>query len=70
MRDLAPAIVVPMHYRTDAIDFLAPVEQFVDELDELDEDVDVVWLGEPEFDAAALAGGGSAMSLVIPRAPT
>ncbi len=30
---------------------------------------EVVWLDEPEFDAAALAGGEAAMSLVIPRAP-
>lgn len=66
VRELEPPIVVPMHYRTDAIDFLSPVEHFVDELEE---DVDVVWLDEPEFDAAALPGGGAAMSLVIPRAP-
>jgi L-ascorbate metabolism protein UlaG (beta-lactamase superfamily) len=66
VRQLAPRIVVPMHYRTDALDFLGPVEPFVDELDE---DVDVVWLDEPEFDASALPDGGASMSLVIPRAP-
>jgi L-ascorbate metabolism protein UlaG (beta-lactamase superfamily) len=66
VRELGPRIVVPMHYRTDALDFLEPVEPFVDDLDE---DVDVVWLDEPEFDAAALPGGGAATSLVIPRAP-
>lgn len=59
-------IVVPMHYRTDAVDFLEPVEPFVDELDQ---DVDVVWLDEPEFDATALPAGAAATSLVIPRAP-
>jgi L-ascorbate metabolism protein UlaG (beta-lactamase superfamily) len=63
---LGPPIVVPMHYRTDAVDFLSPVEPFVDELEE---DVDVIWPDEPEFDATALAGGGAAMSLLIPRAP-
>jgi L-ascorbate metabolism protein UlaG (beta-lactamase superfamily) len=66
VRELAPRIVVPMHYRTDALDFLEPVEPFVDEVDE---EVDVVWLDEPEFDAAAMPGGGAATSLVIPRAP-
>ena len=66
VRELAPRIVVPMHYRTDAVDFLEPVEPFVDELDE---DVDVVWLDEPEFDATALPAGAAATSLVIPRAP-
>jgi hypothetical protein len=45
---------------------LRSVEPFVDELEE---DVDVIWPDEPEFDATALAGGGAAMSLLIPRAP-
>jgi L-ascorbate metabolism protein UlaG (beta-lactamase superfamily) len=66
VRELGPRIVVPMHYRTDAVDILEPVEPFVDELDE---DVDVVWLDEPEFDATALPARAAATSLVIPRAP-
>jgi L-ascorbate metabolism protein UlaG (beta-lactamase superfamily) len=66
VRDLGPRIVVPMHFRTPAVDFVGPVEPFVDELDE---DVDVVWLDEPEFDATARPSGATATSLVIPRAP-
>jgi L-ascorbate metabolism protein UlaG (beta-lactamase superfamily) len=65
VRVLGPRIVVPMHYQTEAIDFLSPVEPFVDELGE---EVDVFWLDEPEFDAAALPGGRAATSLVIMRA--
>jgi hypothetical protein len=38
-------------------------------VDELDEEVDVVWLDESEFDATALPAGAAATSLVIPRAP-
>jgi hypothetical protein len=38
-------------------------------VDQLDEDVDVIWLDEPEFDAGALPDGAASTSLVIPRAP-
>ena len=32
MRALAPRLVVPMHYRTDAVNFLDPPDAFLDAL--------------------------------------
>ncbi len=59
---LGARIVVPMHYRTERIDFLEPVDAFV----ELAPRVERV--AEPSFDVSALPDGDGALA-VVPAAP-
>jgi L-ascorbate metabolism protein UlaG (beta-lactamase superfamily) len=58
VRDLSPRLVVPMHYRTEAISFLDPPDEF---LAALGGDVTRT---ESEFDATTLSG------VVLPAVPT
>ena len=65
VRVLAPRLVVPMHYRTPAINFLDPPDAFLDALQAPVEHVD------SEFDPAPLLGrrDGPTVALVAPPAP-
>lgn len=64
VRRLRPRFVVPMHYRTDAVSFLEPADDFLAAFRH------AVRLETPEFDTEALPrqGGGEAIA-VIPAAP-
>jgi len=63
VRTLRPRLVVPMHYRTDAIDFLDPPDAFLEAL---------AWpverLDSSRVDVGALLAGGSDPVVVLPRA--
>jgi L-ascorbate metabolism protein UlaG (beta-lactamase superfamily) len=59
---LAPSIVVPMHYRTERITFLDPVDAFVARFDRVHR------LDTPAFDTVDLPGGDGPL-LVVPAAP-
>jgi L-ascorbate metabolism protein UlaG (beta-lactamase superfamily) len=59
---LAPSIVVPMHYRTERISFLEPVDAFVALFDR------VVELDTPAFETRDLPSGDGPL-LVVPAAP-
>ena len=55
-------IVVPMHYRTARIDFLEPVDEFLDAAARVER------LGPPAFDTDALPAGDGPL-VVVPAAP-
>jgi L-ascorbate metabolism protein UlaG (beta-lactamase superfamily) len=59
---LGARIVVPMHYRTQRIDFLEPVDAFVKRAPRVE------LLGAPSFDVSALPAGDGALA-VVPSAP-
>jgi L-ascorbate metabolism protein UlaG (beta-lactamase superfamily) len=59
VRELAPSLVVPMHYRTSAVNFLDPPDEFLTALGG-----DVQRLSASDFDAEGLSG------LVLPAPPT
>jgi L-ascorbate metabolism protein UlaG (beta-lactamase superfamily) len=63
VRTLRPRLVVPMHYRTDAIDFLDPPDAFLEAL---------AWpmerLKSSEVDVTALLQGRSEPIVALPRA--
>ncbi|HKK09129.1 MAG TPA: MBL fold metallo-hydrolase, partial [Gemmatimonadota bacterium] len=61
-RELEPSWVVPMHYRTERIGFLDPVDGFLERMGP------VVRPGAPEFDTAALEPGAEPLT-VVPEAP-
>jgi L-ascorbate metabolism protein UlaG (beta-lactamase superfamily) len=64
VRALAPRLVLPMHYRTSAVDFLAPPDAFLDALG-----ARVERLGEPELDPEALLGTREAPVVALPAPP-
>jgi L-ascorbate metabolism protein UlaG (beta-lactamase superfamily) len=59
---LAARFVVPMHYKTDRIDFLDPVDEFAGRADRVER------LSSPEFDLEALPTGDAPL-VVVPSAP-
>jgi L-ascorbate metabolism protein UlaG (beta-lactamase superfamily) len=61
---LAPRWVVPMHYRTAAIDFLEPADAFLASFGER-----VVRCTSPSFDTAQLDTAGEPVA-VVPAIPT
>lgn len=63
VRDLAPKVVVPMHYRTPAIGFLEPVDGFLAAVE-----AQVHEHEAPTFDASDFLDGGT--TVVVPAVPT
>jgi L-ascorbate metabolism protein UlaG (beta-lactamase superfamily) len=61
VEQLQPRWVVPMHYRTERIGFLDPVDEFVERMS------NVQRLSEPSFDTDEL--DGDSPLVVIPAAP-
>jgi L-ascorbate metabolism protein UlaG (beta-lactamase superfamily) len=61
-QDLAPSWVVPMHYKTDKINFLETEEAFVEAMPRAER------LASPSFDTAEL-GKGDGTVVVVPAAP-
>ncbi len=64
VRSVAPRLVVPMHYRTPAVNFLDPPDEFLAALG-----VDPTQLETSEFDVAAVIGTTAAPSVVLLGAP-
>jgi len=64
VRALRPSLVVPMHYRTDAINFLDPPDAFLAALG-----APVARLDESEFDSGDLLGEPEAPVVALPAAP-
>ena len=58
---LGASVIVPMHYRSERIDFLEPVDEFVGRAER------VARLDAPSFEVEALAGDGPVV--VVPAAP-
>lgn len=61
---VSPRIVIPMHYRTDAIDFLEPIDPFLDEVDS-----EIVRLKTNDWDSDSVQPGGPEPVVVVPSAP-
>ena len=61
-KDLAPSWVVPMHYKTDKINFLETEEAFVDAMPKTEP------LPSPSFDTADLEKGSEPL-VIVPAAP-
>jgi L-ascorbate metabolism protein UlaG (beta-lactamase superfamily) len=61
-KDLAPSWVVPMHYKTDKINFLETEEAFVDAMPKTER------LPSPSFDTADLEKGDAPL-VIVPAAP-
>jgi L-ascorbate metabolism protein UlaG (beta-lactamase superfamily) len=64
VRLLRPRLVVPMHYRTDAVDFLDPPDAFLEALG-----APVERLESSTFDATAALGTEAAPTVAMPAAP-
>lgn len=65
VRRLRPRWVVPMHYRTPAIDFLGPVDGFLEQF----ASGSIHRLASPEFDTASLPPSAEPL-VVVPAVPT
>ena len=65
VRDLQPRLVVPMHYRTDAVNFLDPPDAFLEALG-----ARVERLTENELVAEQLLGTAGEPTVVLPAAPS
>jgi L-ascorbate metabolism protein UlaG (beta-lactamase superfamily) len=65
VRTLRPRLVVPMHYRTDAVNFLDPPDAFLDALG-----ARVEKLGESDFVVEQLLGTAGDPTVVLLAAPT
>lgn len=63
-RALRPRLVVPMHYRTEAVNFLEPPDAFLDALA-----APVERLDESEFEVEPLLGARGHPTVVLPAAP-
>jgi L-ascorbate metabolism protein UlaG (beta-lactamase superfamily) len=61
VHELAPRLVIPMHYRTDAVDFLEPPDAFLAAVA-----ADVRRLDGPEAEVEALLDGGPVVALLAP----
>jgi L-ascorbate metabolism protein UlaG (beta-lactamase superfamily) len=59
---LGARVIVPMHYRTERIDFLDPVDEFAKRADRVER------LSSPAFDLEALPAGDTPL-VVVPAAP-
>jgi L-ascorbate metabolism protein UlaG (beta-lactamase superfamily) len=64
VRALRPRLVVPMHYRTDAVNFLERPDAFLEALG-----VRVETLAENELDVAQLLGTAGEPTVALPAAP-
>jgi L-ascorbate metabolism protein UlaG (beta-lactamase superfamily) len=64
VRALRPRLVVPMHYRTAAVDFLEPPDEFLEALG-----ARVEHLGESEFAVEDLLGEREQPVVALPAAP-
>jgi L-ascorbate metabolism protein UlaG (beta-lactamase superfamily) len=64
VRALQPRLVVPMHYRTDAVNFLDPPDAFLDALGARVERLD-----ENELDAEQFLGTPAEPTVALPAAP-
>ena len=64
VRTLRPRLVVPMHYRTEAVNFLDPPDAFLEALG-----ARVERLAESEFDPSPLLGTHDDPVVVLPAAP-
>lgn len=64
VRELAPRLVVPMHYRTDALDFLEPPDAFLDALG-----APVERLDASEAEVEPLLGSRDEPRVALPAAP-
>jgi L-ascorbate metabolism protein UlaG (beta-lactamase superfamily) len=60
--ELGASVIVPMHYRTERIDFLEPVDEFAERADRVER------LDSPAFDLEALPAGDGPL-VVVPSAP-
>ena len=65
VRELQPRLVVPMHYRTDAVNFLDPPDAFLDDLG-----ARVEKLSESELVAEQLLGAPGEPTVALPAAPS
>jgi L-ascorbate metabolism protein UlaG (beta-lactamase superfamily) len=65
VRELQPRLVVPMHYRTDAVNFLDPPDAFLDALG-----ARVEKLSKSELVAEQLLGTAGEPTVVVPAAPS
>jgi L-ascorbate metabolism protein UlaG (beta-lactamase superfamily) len=65
VRELQPRLVVPMHYRTDAVNFLEPPDGFLDALG-----ARVEQLSESELLAEHLLGTAGEPTVALPAAPS
>jgi L-ascorbate metabolism protein UlaG (beta-lactamase superfamily) len=65
VRELQPRLVVPMHYRTDALNFLDPPDAFLEALGARAEH-----LTDSEFIAEELLGASGEPTVVLPAVPT
>jgi L-ascorbate metabolism protein UlaG (beta-lactamase superfamily) len=65
VRELAPRLVVPMHYRTDAVDFLEPPDAFLAAVD-----ADVCRLDASEADVEDLLGTADRPTVALLAPPT
>jgi len=64
VRALRPRLVVPMHYRTEAVNFLDPPDEFLDALG-----APVERLAESTFDAGPLLGTRERPAVALPAPP-
>jgi L-ascorbate metabolism protein UlaG (beta-lactamase superfamily) len=64
VRALRPRLVVPMHYRTEAVNFLDPPDAFLDALG-----ARIERLSENEFDVADVLGSADAPTVALPAIP-
>jgi L-ascorbate metabolism protein UlaG (beta-lactamase superfamily) len=64
VRALRPRLVVPMHYRTSAVDFLEPPDAFLAALG-----ADVERLDASNFDVEPLLGSADRPTVVLPSVP-
>jgi L-ascorbate metabolism protein UlaG (beta-lactamase superfamily) len=65
VRELQPRLVVPMHYRTDAVNFLDPPDTFLDALG-----ARVERLAESELFAEQFLGSAGEPTVALPAAPS
>ena len=64
VRELRPRLVVPMHYRTESINFLDPPDAFLAAVDGT-----VEHLESSDFEVASLIGSADAPAIVLPAPP-
>ena len=64
MRTLRPRLVVPMHYRTEVLNFLDPPDAFFEALG-----ARVEHLGESGFEVEPLLGTAEEPVVVVPATP-
>jgi L-ascorbate metabolism protein UlaG (beta-lactamase superfamily) len=65
VRELAPRLVIPMHYATEAVNFVGPPDAFLDALG-----ADVERLGSPEAEVEPLLGTAGQPRVALLATPT